>query len=99
MQPRYVDTVDERWDENARFIVTARQSVPRLIDEIHAYANSLTRLTRKRLTTHKLARCAGVDTYSTSAVGSGARGSGHPWRRRLMRKANMLAMATAGPPP
>ncbi|MEZ0095749.1 hypothetical protein [Streptacidiphilus sp. EB129] len=33
-QPRYVDVADERWDENARFIVSARHDVPRLIAEI-----------------------------------------------------------------
>ncbi|MGW2255761.1 hypothetical protein ACWCXH_37280 [Kitasatospora sp. NPDC001660] len=33
-QPRYVDVADERWDENARFIASARQDVPRLIAEI-----------------------------------------------------------------
>jgi hypothetical protein len=32
--PRYVDVADEHWDENARFIAAARQSIPRLIDEI-----------------------------------------------------------------
>ncbi|MEW2079530.1 hypothetical protein ACFZAG_38990 [Streptomyces sp. NPDC012403] len=33
-QPRYVDTADARWDENAQFIATAREAVPRLIAEI-----------------------------------------------------------------
>ncbi|MGI5520409.1 hypothetical protein ACQEUX_05595 [Micromonospora sp. CA-259024] len=33
-QPRYVDVADERWDENARFIASARQDIPRLIAEI-----------------------------------------------------------------
>lgn len=33
-QPRYVDVADERWDENARFIATARRDVPRLIAEV-----------------------------------------------------------------
>jgi hypothetical protein len=32
--PRYVDVADEHWDENAHFIAAARQSIPRLIDEI-----------------------------------------------------------------
>jgi hypothetical protein len=32
--PRYVDTVDERWDENAAFIAMARDSIPRLVAEI-----------------------------------------------------------------
>ena len=32
--PRYVDVADERWDENARFIASARQEIPRLIAEI-----------------------------------------------------------------
>lgn len=32
--PRYVDVADEQWDQNARFIAAARQSIPRLIDEI-----------------------------------------------------------------
>lgn len=40
-QPRYVDTADERWDENARFIAAARQSVPRLIDEIRRLRTQL----------------------------------------------------------
>ncbi|MGN5382532.1 hypothetical protein ACQ4WX_51160 [Streptomyces lasalocidi] len=34
-QPRYVDVADERWDENAQFIASARQDIPRLITEIH----------------------------------------------------------------
>ncbi|WP_372409554.1 hypothetical protein [Streptomyces luteireticuli] len=33
-QPRYVDVVDERWDENAHFIAGAREDIPRLIAEI-----------------------------------------------------------------
>ncbi|WP_030462058.1 hypothetical protein [Kitasatospora sp. NRRL B-11411] len=33
-QPRYVDVVDERWDENAAFIAGARQDVPRLVAEV-----------------------------------------------------------------
>ncbi|TYC21377.1 hypothetical protein FXF52_26245 [Micromonospora sp. MP36] len=33
-QPRYVDVADERWDENALFIASARRDVPRLIAEI-----------------------------------------------------------------
>lgn len=33
-QPRYVDIADERWDENAAFIASARQDIPRLISEI-----------------------------------------------------------------
>ncbi|MEH1096943.1 hypothetical protein [Micromonospora sp. CPCC 205739] len=32
--PRYVDIADERWDENAQFIASARSNVPRLIAEI-----------------------------------------------------------------
>ncbi|MEV6706669.1 hypothetical protein [Micromonospora wenchangensis] len=32
--PRYVDAVDERWDENAAFIAMAREVVPRLVDEV-----------------------------------------------------------------
>lgn len=32
-RPRYADTADERWDGNAQFIASARQRVPRLIDE------------------------------------------------------------------
>jgi len=32
--PRYVDSGDERWDENATFIAMAREVVPRLVDEI-----------------------------------------------------------------
>jgi hypothetical protein len=31
---RYIDCVDERWDENAAFIAHAREDVPRLITEI-----------------------------------------------------------------
>jgi hypothetical protein len=33
-QPRYVDIADERWDENAAFVASARQDIPRLISEI-----------------------------------------------------------------
>ncbi|MGP8303327.1 hypothetical protein ACTPOK_36455 [Streptomyces inhibens] len=33
-QPRHVDVVDERCDENANFIADARQDIPRLIAEI-----------------------------------------------------------------
>ncbi|MBQ1025468.1 hypothetical protein [Micromonospora sp. C95] len=33
-QPRYVDVADERWDENAQLIASARQNIPRLITEI-----------------------------------------------------------------
>ncbi|MFI6875320.1 hypothetical protein ACIBL6_17965 [Streptomyces sp. NPDC050400] len=33
-QPRYVDVADKQWDENARFIAAARDSVPRLIAEV-----------------------------------------------------------------
>ncbi len=33
-RPRYVDAADERWDENAQFIATAREAVPRLVAEI-----------------------------------------------------------------
>ncbi|MGI5248937.1 hypothetical protein [Actinacidiphila glaucinigra] len=40
-QPRYVDIADERWDENARFIATARESVPRLINEIRRLREQL----------------------------------------------------------
>ncbi|WP_018560492.1 MULTISPECIES: hypothetical protein [unclassified Streptomyces] len=40
-QPRYVDIADERWDENARFIVAARESVPRLVDEIRRLRRQL----------------------------------------------------------
>jgi hypothetical protein len=32
--PRYVDIADERWYENAAFIAMARESIPRLIDEV-----------------------------------------------------------------
>ncbi|MFE7215411.1 hypothetical protein ACFY0A_44895 [Streptomyces sp. NPDC001698] len=32
--PRYVDTADEHWDENARFIAATREAVPCLIAEI-----------------------------------------------------------------
>lgn len=32
--PRYVDSGDERWDENAAFIAMAREAVPRLLDEV-----------------------------------------------------------------
>jgi hypothetical protein len=32
--PRYVDSGDERWDENAAFIAMAREMVPRLVDEV-----------------------------------------------------------------
>jgi hypothetical protein len=33
-EPRYVDVGDERWDENAQFIATARRDVPRLVAEV-----------------------------------------------------------------
>jgi hypothetical protein len=33
-QPRYVDVADDRWDENARFVASARSDVPRLVSEI-----------------------------------------------------------------
>ncbi|MEV7087614.1 hypothetical protein AB0O07_17195 [Streptomyces sp. NPDC093085] len=32
--PRYVDSGDERWDENAAFIAMAREAVPRLVEEV-----------------------------------------------------------------
>jgi hypothetical protein len=32
--PRYVDSADERWDENAAFIAMAREAVPRLVAEV-----------------------------------------------------------------
>lgn len=32
--PRYVDSGDERWDENAAFIAMAREAVPSLVDEV-----------------------------------------------------------------
>jgi|SRR5882757_2547396 len=32
--PRYVDSGDERWDENAAFIAMARDAVPRLVSEV-----------------------------------------------------------------
>ncbi|MFQ6197407.1 hypothetical protein [Streptomyces sp. NPDC000405] len=32
--PRYVDSQDERWDENAAFITMARENIPRLVAEI-----------------------------------------------------------------
>ncbi len=31
---RYVNPLDERWEENAAFIATARSDVPRLIAEV-----------------------------------------------------------------
>lgn len=40
-QPRYVDMADERWDDNGRFIAAARESVPRLIDEIRRLRHQL----------------------------------------------------------
>ncbi|MFF8371478.1 MULTISPECIES: hypothetical protein [Streptomyces] len=33
-QPRYVDSVDELWDENAAFIAMAREALPRLVAEV-----------------------------------------------------------------
>jgi len=33
-QPRYVDSADARWDENATFIAAARVDVPRLVAEV-----------------------------------------------------------------
>ena len=32
--PRYIDSGDERWDENAAFIAMARDVVPRLVGEV-----------------------------------------------------------------
>ena len=32
--PRYIDSSDQRWDENATFIATAREAVPRLVAEV-----------------------------------------------------------------
>lgn len=40
-QPRYVDAVDERWDENAHFIAAARGTVPRLVAEIRRLRQQL----------------------------------------------------------
>ncbi len=40
-QPRYVDAADERWDENAQFIATAREAVPRLVTEIRRLRRQL----------------------------------------------------------
>lgn len=40
-QPRYVDAADERWDENAHFIATAREAVPRLVAEIRRLRSQL----------------------------------------------------------
>ncbi|MYX37025.1 MULTISPECIES: hypothetical protein [unclassified Streptomyces] len=39
--PRYVDAADERWDENAQFIATAREVVPRLVAEIRRLRRQL----------------------------------------------------------
>ncbi|GAA1662704.1 hypothetical protein [Fodinicola feengrottensis] len=33
-QPRYVDSVDGLWDQNAAFIAMAREAVPRLVSEV-----------------------------------------------------------------
>ncbi|MEU8218274.1 hypothetical protein AB0C47_21225 [Micromonospora taraxaci] len=41
-QPRYVDVTDERWDENAQFIASARQNIPRLIAEVRRLRHLLT---------------------------------------------------------
>ncbi|TRV82105.1 hypothetical protein FKN01_02225 [Streptomyces sp. 130] len=40
-QPRYVDAADERWDENAQFIATAREAVPCLVAEIRRLRRQL----------------------------------------------------------
>ncbi|MFC4033412.1 hypothetical protein ACFO3J_18270 [Streptomyces polygonati] len=40
-QPRYVDAADEHWDENAQFIATAREAVPRLVAEIRRLRSQL----------------------------------------------------------
>ena len=40
-QPRYVDAADERWDENAQFIATAREAIPRLVAEIRSLRRQL----------------------------------------------------------
>lgn len=39
--PRYVDTSDERWDENAQFIAAAREAVPRLVAELRSLRRQL----------------------------------------------------------
>ncbi|KIE23111.1 hypothetical protein LK08_31670 [Streptomyces sp. MUSC 125] len=39
--PRYVDTADECWDENAQFIAAAREAVPRLVAEIRGLRRQL----------------------------------------------------------
>ena len=45
-QPRYVDIADTRWDENAKFIADARQSVPRLIAEVRRLRQELETIRR-----------------------------------------------------
>ena len=39
--PRYVDSGDERWDENAAFIAMARSVVPRLVQEVRRLREAL----------------------------------------------------------
>jgi hypothetical protein len=46
-QPRYVDSSDERWDENAHFIAAARDSIPRLIADIRRLRQQLGTTTPK----------------------------------------------------
>ena len=38
---RYIDCVDERWDENAAFIAHAREDVPRLLAEVRRLQKQL----------------------------------------------------------
>ncbi|MFV2110490.1 hypothetical protein [Micromonospora sp. LOL_015] len=42
--PRYVDSGDERWDENAAFIAMARDIVPRLVQEVRKLRGELREL-------------------------------------------------------
>jgi predicted kinase len=46
--PRYVDAADERWDENAAFIASARADVPRLVAEVRRLRGLLARQERPR---------------------------------------------------
>jgi hypothetical protein len=46
-QPRYVDSADERWDENAHFIAAARDNIPRLIADIRRLRQQLETTTPK----------------------------------------------------
>jgi len=46
--PRYVDSADEKWHENADYIVAAANALPSLIDEIKELRKQLAELIRRK---------------------------------------------------